>query len=730
MKRLPLILIILCIAGINLFAKDQDPEIEILKKETLPALKNPIKSSDTLAVNRLNKLAELYFESHPDSTIYYAQLALERANKIGYVKGAAEACIQIATVNSFTNQYKAAVANYYSALQLYRKLNDSLGISEVYMGLGQLEDHQGKYDNALRYYNHALNIRKTLYEDVYEAESYAIMGVTYDNMGQFNKALDCYFSSLKTNLKYNNQLDAADNYNNIGIVMQHLKLYSKALEYFYRGLKLWLRLNDKQGISSAYQNIGEVLTEQKEYSKAIKYLQQASEIFYSINDQEGISLINYDLGMYHYQINNPDSALRYLNLSLQLAIKNNQPRTQASAYCGLAMLYNRSGKFEQAYTYALNGKKLADKLGSRDVRANTVLQLSYALSGLKQFDKALQKHRQYVTLTDSLENNESIQKLISYNLAIDFENSQKHASLKEAALKQRITRQRQTIIIAGAVILVISTLLIVYYNAKRKQSIANKLLAQKNREILAHQAGIEEQAEKLNQLNTLKDRLIGILAHDLRAPISTLRNMFVLLADKDISSDEFIEMVPRVNEKLEHTSGFLDTLLVWINSQVENADTKLKSFLLYDVAKNEVAYLNDQLSHKKIDIRNNVSDRYAVVADPNCIRIVIHNLLTNAIKFSEIGGVIELSAEAGDAGTIILRVKDSGVGLPDEKLSRLFKGTVASNPGTLNERGTGMGLVFCKDLIERYGGKIWAEKNTGKGTTFSFQLPAGRVSAY
>ncbi|RVU02758.1 sensor histidine kinase [Mucilaginibacter limnophilus] len=725
MKRFPLLIIILTIAYINLFAKDQDPEIENLKRETLPALEKPLKSTDTLTVNRLNQLAQLYFESYPDSTIFYAKLAVNRSKKIGYSKGAAEAYIQIATVNSFTNDYTAAYENFNQSLQLYRKLNDSLGISEVYMGLGQVEDHQGKYDKALRYFNRAIAIRKALYEDVYEAESYAIMGVTYDNKGEFSKALDCYFRSLNINLKYNNQLDAADNYNNIGIVLRHLKLYPKALEYFNKALNIWFRLKDKQGISSAYQNIGEVLTEREDYSNAISYLQKASAIFHDINDQEGISAIYYDLGMYQYHTNRIDSALHYLNLSLQSAKKNNQSRNQASAYYGLAMLYNRSGKYKQAHNYALNAKNLADNIGSRDLRAEAVLQLSYALGGLKQYDKALQQHRQYVALTDSLQNNESIQKLISYNLAIDFENSQKQASLKEATLKKRITRQRQTILIAGVVILVITTLLIVYYNAKRKQSIANKLLEQKNREILAHQAGIEEQSEKLNQLNTLKDRLIGILAHDLRAPISTLRNMFVLLTDKDISQEEFIEMVPRVNEKLENTSGFLDTLLVWINSQVDNAESKSKKFVLHEIVQNEVAYLNDQLLHKKIHIHNNVSERYAAVADPNCIRIVIHNLLTNAIKFSEIGGVIELYAEAGNDDTITLRVKDNGVGLPEEKLNRLFKGTVASNPGTLNETGTGMGLVFCKDLIEKFGGKIWAENNAAKGTTFSFKLPVG-----
>lgn len=715
MKHFYFLLLILFVANINLFAKDKDPGIEDLKRQTLPALKHEPELADTLTVNRLNQLAQLYFESHPDSTAYYAKLALARAKKISFLKGAADAHIQIATVNTFKNNFSAADTNLADAIKLYTKAGDELGISEAYMGLGRLQDYRGRYDSALYYFNRALSVRKALYEDVYEAESYAIMGITYDNKGEYSKALDCYFRSLKTNLKYNNQLDAADNYTNIGVVMHRLKLYSKALEYYKRSLKIWLHLNNKQGTSTAYQNIGEILTEQKDYKNALKYLRQAAAMFHELGDMEGIDLIYYSLGEYYYKTNQPDSSRHYFELSAKAAAKSGIVYNKANAYCGLAMVCNKQQQYRQAYNYALQGQKLANNLGSRNLRADIVLQLSNALAGLKQFEQAFIQHRRYVTLTDSLQNNESIQKLISYNLAIDFERSQQTATLKqrqkETALKQRITRQRQTILINSAVIVVITILLIFYYNAKRKQTKANALLA--------------EQAEKLNQLNLLKNRLIGILAHDLRAPISTLRNMFVLLSDKDISQEEFIEMLPRVNEKLENTSAFLDTLLVWINSQVDTAGARAKNFLLYEIVENEIAYLNDQLSHKRLDIKNKISQQYAVFADPNCIRIVIHNLLTNAIKFSEIGGIIEVSAQADNDNSITLSVKDYGVGMSQEKLTNLFKSTVTSNPGTLNEIGTGMGLVFCKDLIEKYDGKIWAKNNGTKGTTFSFKLPAG-----
>ncbi|MES2274444.1 MAG: tetratricopeptide repeat-containing sensor histidine kinase [Bacteroidota bacterium] len=716
MKQAYAFLIIFNLLGITVRANGHHPEIDSLKKLVKPAVNSP----DTLHVNRLNTLAEDYFESQPDSTTYYANLAIGLSNKLGYKKGLADAYIQIASVNSFRGNYAVSTANFNRALLLYQQIIDPLGISESLIGLGRVQDLLGNYNNAIRFFNQALAIRKKSGKEMDIADCYGTMGITYDNMGEFSKALDCYFKSLIIDIRHKEELAAADNYCNIGVIMQHLQLYPKALAYFNKAYKIWAVLNDKQGISTINQNIGEVLMAQKNYSKAINYLHKASAVFHHMDDKEGISLIYYDLGLYNYYTQRPDSALHYLHLALQSAGQYKIKYNKAYAYLGLAMVYNQERDYANAYTYALLAQNTANNLGSLNIRADATLQVSRALAGLKRFEEAYQQHQLHNALRDSLKNNENIQKLTSYNLEIDFEKRQKEATL---TYQQKIATQKNTNIIGTIVIVVMAIIIGLYYNAKRKQQKINKLLADKNTEILRQKADLDLQASKLTDLNALKDRLIAVLAHDLRAPLSTLRGLFALMADESISHEEFASMIPQVFNKLEHTSDFLDTLLSWINSQVDDAAHTALSFFIGDIVTQELSYLDEQLKNKQITIQADIANDALIVAEPNSVRIVIHNILTNAIKFSHRNGAIHLLARRENS-EVIFTVRDTGTGLSEDQQAKLFKIRVTSMSGTENETGTGMGLLFCKDLIEKYKGRIWAQNIVGTGTEVGFSLPA------
>lgn len=716
-KLIKLIFISFLLYGSIAAAKPPDGEVDSLKK-LLNISAAKIRTNDTTTINRVNELADHYFESMPDSSIYYAHVAADIARRTGYKKGEAAANNILGRVSSFNGKYEQASKYYYSALQIYTSLKYPLGISESYMGLGRVQDFLGNYDKAINYFHLALAIRKKLNNPLDLANCYAIIGITYDNKGGFNKALDNYFRSLTIDLQLNDQLAAADNYCNIGVVMQHLELYEKALEYFNKANSLWLKLDDKQGISTAYQNIGEVLLAQKHYNNALGYFKKAETMYRQLGDKEGTGLIYYNIGLYHFHTGRIDSALMYLNNAVSYSKTSRIPYNLVNAYIGLATLYNQQKNFAEAQKYALLARQTADKLQSLNMRADAVLQLSTAFAGLNKFREAYIQHNLYTRLRDSLKNDESLKKISSYNQMLVFEANQRKASFKEKYLMDKLAQQSRTIIVYGIIILVITIMLIIYYNAKKKQIVANTLFAEKNKEVI-------EQAEKLNDLNHLKDRLIGILAHDLRAPLSTLRAVFSLFTSKDLTTDEFMEMVPKVFVKLEQTSDFLDTLLFWINSQVDNIKDTTVSFCLCDVVEEELNILDEQFRQKNITPVNCVNKKHSVMADPKSIRIVVHNLLTNAIKFSHPGSEIKVAATCMGS-QIKFMVQDSGIGMNADQLKKLFAGKMVSQMGTLNERGTGMGMVFCKDLIEKYNGTIKAESEPGKGTTFSFILPSAK----
>ena len=186
-------------------------------------------------------------------------------------------------------------------------------------------------------------------------------------------------------------------------------------------------------------------------------------------------------------------------------------------------------------------------------------------------------------------------------------------------------------------------------------------------------------------------------------------------------------MIPNVLKKLEYTSDFLDTLLFWINSQMENFDASVKNFSIKELVSFEIDSYLEQAVLKGITLVDNIPNDLSALADPNSIRIVIRNLITNALKFSREHDTIEISAWQDDDQQITIKVKDTGVGMPADQREKLFKGKVNSKVGTKNESGTGMGMLFCKDLVERCHGKIWVISEPGVGTEFMFTIPVVAV---
>jgi len=732
LKRFLPLLVIFNLVSAALLAGQHISTIDSLKRLIAPALKNKSKQPDTLTIHRIDMLADEYFDSHPDSTAWYGSLEIKLSKQINYLQGIADGYTQIATVNTFQGDYETSAKNFNIALNIYGQLKNSYGISAGYIGLGRVQDYLGHYDNAIHLFDTALALRLTIGNETDIADCYNIMGITYDNKGEFSKALDCYFKSLIIDIKHKDNLLAADCYNNIGTIMQHLELYPKALNYFNQALGIWQQSNNKQGISTAYQNIGEVLIAQKKYASAISYLNKASTLFHELDDREGISLVDYDLGLYNYYTRHTAIAIRYLNLSLQNAAQYKIKYNKAQTYTGLALVYNLQKDYRQAYTYAIKAQQTANNLRSLNTMADAALQVSIALAGLNRFEGAYTQRQLSSALKDSFNNNESINKLISYNLEIDFIKKQKEIADQQQkhdnVYKQKIAQQKNLNLVYVGIIMVMAILVFVYYNEKRKQQKINNLLAEKNKEIIKHKENSDSQATKLNELNLLKDRLIAVLAHDLRAPISTLRGLFKLLTDNSITQEEFVEMTPRVFNTLEHTSDFLDTLLFWINSQVDHTEKNIKSFYIEDLVSRELVHLNDQLKHKKISVDIKVAADAIALADPNCVRIVIHNFFTNAIKFSHRGGTVEILSHVLDEDWIIFTLKDHGVGMSGEYQENLFKSQVVSGTGTENEIGTGMGLFFCHDLIQNQQGKIWAKSSLGVGTEMSFLLRAGEVA--
>lgn len=231
--------------------------------------------------------------------------------------------------------------------------------------------------------------------------------------------------------------------------------------------------------------------------------------------------------------------------------------------------------------------------------------------------------------------------------------------------------------------------------------------------------------DQLKELNATKDKFFRILAHDLKNPFISILGFSDLLAQNiyKYDKDKILNFAMQINNAGNNTFKLLENLLEWSKIHAGGFELHEEKFLLNEVVFEVLALTQDAANTKNIQIIFEIEDSLTLNADKNIVKTILRNLITNAIKFTHKDGLITLCAIKTE-NDIEISVTDTGVGMDDKTIAKLFKITEKnSNPGTANEKGTGLGLILCKEFVEKQGGKIWVESELGKGSEFKFTLP-------
>jgi signal transduction histidine kinase len=242
---------------------------------------------------------------------------------------------------------------------------------------------------------------------------------------------------------------------------------------------------------------------------------------------------------------------------------------------------------------------------------------------------------------------------------------------------------------------------------------------------------IRQQNRELWELNASKDKFLSILAHDLKNPIAGLMTISELTAKmySSLTDTERLNYIKEIHSSAERVLNILEDLLQWSRSQSGRIEYNPTEVNLARVTAEALAAVEDTVLKKELSVENNIPEESSVFADRYMIATVIRNLLSNAAKFSYPGGKISLEARINESH-VSYKVTDSGIGIPEENMKRLFRiDGGLSTPGTEKEKGTGLGLILCKEFVEKNKGTIRAESTPGKGPTFTFTLPKSGVSA-
>lgn len=251
-------------------------------------------------------------------------------------------------------------------------------------------------------------------------------------------------------------------------------------------------------------------------------------------------------------------------------------------------------------------------------------------------------------------------------------------------------------------------------------------LQMQNEELLRARDMAEESEAHLRELNATKDKLFSIISHDLRSPFSSIIGFSNLLTEQVSKKDYegIVEYARIIRDSSWRVMDLLLNLLEWANSQTGKMEYNPKYIELVALIMEAKALSAESARQKSITIFTDLPRNIAVFADKAMISTILRNLFSNALKFTHVNGKIVISAKQSHS-EILVSVNDNGVGISKKIVQKIFRFEESrSTLGTQREQGTGLGLLLCKEFVLKHGGKIWVESELGKGSTFSFTIPA------
>lgn len=537
----------------------------------------------------------------------------------------------------------------------------------------------------------------------------------------------------------------------IGVAHRYLGNLGTALKYLFESANDAIGLEDQQAfLAEIYAEISTCYTQNGDSENALIYNSKAINILRQTgNDQElAISLLN--TGYDYYLIENYDSAMAYYNesepifrrIGMDLGLAyitgnralvfwkqgNSQKAKQdlfraiemlkpmadvygmSDYFNQLARIYIQENAFNEALNFANQSLLMAKAEGLKEQIRDSYYLMSKSLEEMEDYKNAMWYQKQYFAYKDSIQNLETTQRLA--NLRTEFEVGQKQVEV-DVLLEQR--RVNQLIMIAGGVVLVFFVVLmaIIYSYAVARKKLNKQL---------------EEQKDALLLLNQTKDKFFSIISHDLRGPVNSLYGLSKVsgLYLNEGRVEDANSMISRMGESIDRLTNLLDDLLNWALQQRGHFPYSPEKLALIGLLNDVLDMFKEAALAKKINLSYEGGEEMFLFVDKQATSTIFRNLLNNAIKFTPKGGSITISSKKEDQMAVI-SVRDSGVGIPKEKLEELFNfEQTMSTKGTSGEVGLGLGLQLVSEFITLNEGKIEVESEPTKGTTFIVRLPLAK----
>lgn len=626
--------------------------------------------------------------------------------------------IQLSKEHQFNN-YDQAKSLAEEAFTLADSKNRNWGRIEAYRQLSYLATLRGDFVTALKYDKLRLPIAIALKDSVSIASALNFLGNDYTNLGEYDEAYYYFTQSFKISRAIKDSIQIAIAMHNVGTVFKELGQYDIALDHSEVARKLSEQINDLDGPAYTLYEMGDIYFRTNKYEEAERALLKALEL----TRQRHINILEPDIISRMARVNlrqgKFDKANAYYDTVKMLHEKTKNEYGLAESILGKGRVYLRKGSFDEASNLILESLSIAKRINARVLEIECYRALSTLSEERQDYKNALAYTRQSKALQDSLFSQDMIQKIFQDQIRLQTENKDLEiAALNQVQLQQANELSRQAFFRNIMVVIVALTAILLFtvYRSGQRRIKINKLL-------IEHQNEIKKRSLELEQLNQVKDKFFSVISHDLRSPINALAGILDLMAKNQISAEELPKLTQELQLQFSHTRNLINNLLDWTLLQMDKLRIQPVKVELKTMVDENFELLSS-LHIKDIKLQNEIPTGTVAHADLNMVNLIFRNLILNGMKFTDNGGEIKVGVDHKD-NKLVVWVKDNGVGISQAVQKILFEKTSGySTRGTHNEKGTGLGLILCKEFVERNGGQIWLESEEGKGTTFYFTLIA------
>ncbi len=577
------------------------------------------------------------------------------------------------------------------AMSLADSLGDRQLIANAYNRLGTVYYFLNNYEKASFYIIQALKIRESLGNLSEIAASYTNLAIIYMALQDLDKAIYFNNKSIDMHKKLGVSSGLGANYNNMMIFYEKKKDWTNALYWGYKTLDFNKKINDLQAIGDAYLNIGEVYYMQKDYKRALENYKKALSIATEQRNMFSKTLSMNNLVKLYLDIHKYDKAFDLLQKEGQLLKNYYSPRVLTDYYKNLSRYYKEKGDFTRAYKYLRIEAAYLDTTRKKNA-----------------YDKILTLQKSYD----------------SQNLEYQIRTLKQNQQIKQLSLK----KEKQRMLEFGIFSVLLLSLILFISWAFRKLRNVKEEVARRNRTLEEANIQLFETEKQLQSLNQTKDKFFSIIAHDLINPFQPILGLSELLVmDLDRLSDEDIrKYASLIKDSAMRLFNLLSNLLKWTQAQTGRLSYDPENIYVAELVNEILSFYKENARLKNIHLMNHVDKDISVYADRELLSAIIRNLVSNAIKFTDNNGYVKIDAVKKN-GFVEISVEDNGTGIDPVRLEKIFSlESAVSTRGTRNEEGTGLGLILCKEFVEKNGGEIRVSSYKGKGTVFYFTMPVTR----